>query len=151
MIKVYVWLQNEEHVGHCALSLRDVYVSFWPDGTASAKDIKIKRSQPGRLVQSFALDVENEGNRQPITIELYNLDAGPILEYVDGLQRNTPRYQIARNNCSHIVAYALMAGAKRGPNFIPNAGHYGHLARVLGIGIWTPDQVLRFAKELKFV
>lgn len=107
--------------------------------------------QPGKLVQSFALDVENEGNRQPITIELYNLDAGPILDYVDELQKNTPRYQVARNNCSHIVAYALMAGAKRGPSFIPNAGHYGHLARILGLGIWTPDQVLRFAKELKFL
>ncbi|MEN9865674.1 MAG: hypothetical protein RL748_1264 [Pseudomonadota bacterium] len=107
--------------------------------------------QPGRLVDSLEADVRNEGNRQPVIVELYNLDAGPVLTYIDGLQKNTPRYQIARNNCSHIVANALMAGAKRGPSFIPNAGHYGHMARILGLGIWTPDQVLRFAKELKFV
>ncbi len=151
MIKVHVWLRSETHVGHCALSLRDIYVSFWPEGGASAKDIKIKRSQPGLLVDSLEADVRNEGNRQPITIELYNLDVGPILDYVDKLQKDMPRYQIARHNCSHVVAYALMAGAKRGPSFIPNAGHYGNLARVLGLGIWTPDQVLKFAQELKFL
>ena len=151
MIKVHVWLPDEKHVGHCALSLRDVYVSFWPDGTATKKDLKIKRSQPGKLIQSLQLDIENEGNRQPITIELYNLDQGPILIYIAELQKNTPRYQIARHNCSHVVAQALIAGAKRNPSFVPNAGHYGHMARVLGLGIWTPDQVLKFAKELRYV
>ena len=48
-----------------------------------------------------------------------------------------------------IIARALIAGAERKPSFIPHAGHYGRAGKVLGIGIWTPDQILRFAKELK--
>lgn len=137
MIKIHAWLPDEGHVGHCSLSLRNVYVSFWPDGGATKKDLKIKRSQPGKLVQNLALDIEYEGGRQPITVELYNLDQDAILAYIDDLQKNTPRYQIARHNCSHVVAHALMAGANRGPTFIPHAGHYGHMSRILGLGIWT--------------
>ncbi len=72
-----------------------------------------------------------------------------ILLYLASLEDNMPRYQIARNNCSHIVAKALIEGAKNKPSFTPHAGSYGKLARVLGIGIWTPDQVLKFAEELQ--
>jgi len=56
---------------------------------------------------------------------------------------------IARNNCSHIIAKALIEGAKCKPSFTPHAGLYSKLGKVLGIGIWTPDQVLKFAKELQ--
>jgi hypothetical protein len=71
------------------------------------------------------------------------------LVYLASLDGNVPRYQLARNNCSHIVAKALIEGANCKPSFTPHAGRYGKLGRVLGIGIWTPDQVLRFARELK--
>jgi hypothetical protein len=47
-----------------------------------------------------------------------------------------------------VVAAALMAGARRKPSFIPHAGSYGRLGRIVGIGIWTPDQVLKFVQEL---
>lgn len=149
MVKVHVWLPNGTHVGHAALTLGNDYISFWPDGGAEKKDLKIKRSQPGMWMQDLQEDITNEGNRWPITIDLPRLDSARALQYIKDLQREAPRYQLARNNCSHVVANALMAGSACAPSFTPHAGHYSSLGRVLGIGIWTPDQILRFAKELE--
>ncbi len=149
MVKVHIWLPDSKHVGHTSLSVKNDYVSFWPDGSANKKDLKIKRSQPGMLVQSLHEDIRNEGNRRPVTIDLPNLNEDMVLDFLADMQRNTPRYQIARNNCSHIVANALIAGAGNKPSFTPHAGHYSKMGRFLGIGIWTPDQIMRFAKELQ--
>lgn len=151
MVKVHVWLPTNSHVGHTALTVKDRYISFWPDGGADKKDLKIKRSQPGMFVQGLHEDIRNEGNRHPITIEISKLDEDKILLYLASLEGNIPRYQIARNNCSHIIAKALIEGANSKPSFTPHAGQYSRLGRVLGIGIWTPHQVLKFAKELKAV
>ena len=148
MVKVHVWLPDSNHVGHTALTIKNIYVSFWPDGEAGKKDLKIKTSQPGMFVQSLHEDIYNEGNRQPMTINIPGLDEDKILDYIAQLQEKMPRYQLARNNCSHIVAKALMAGAKQKPSFTPHAGNYSKAGRLLGIGIWTPDQVLKFAQEL---
>ncbi len=147
-MQVHVWLPDVEHIGHTSLTIGADYISFWPDGAAVKKDLKIKRSQPGMLVPSLHEDIVNEGHRQPVTIELNGLDEAAVLDYIVKLRANTPRYQLARNNCSHVVAGALEAGAGRKASFRPNAGQYGNLGRVLGVGIWTPDQVLKFAKEL---
>lgn len=149
MVKVHVWMPDSTHVGHTALTVRDVYISFWPDGEAGKKDLKIKRSQPGMLAQHIHEDIANEGNRPPLTINIDNIDENRILDYIASIQSDVPRYQIARNNCSHIVAMALMKGADSGPSFNPDAGQYGRFAKIFGKGIWTPDQVLRFAKEIK--
>lgn len=149
MIKVHVRLPDNNHVGHAALTIDNIYISFWPDGTAGKKDLKIKRSLPGAFVQSLHEDIRNEGNRSPLTIELESLDEERVLDYIAAIQESTPRYQLARNNCSHIVAQALMAGSDLKPSFTPHAGQYGKLGRFLGVGIWTPDQVLKFAKELQ--
>jgi len=149
MVKVHVWLQDATHIGHAAMTVNNTYISFWPDGEAGKKDLKTKRSQPGQFMASLHDDIYNEGDRQPITVELPYLDTNSILDYIAGLQSNNPRYQLARNNCSHIVANALIAGSNIKPSFIPHAGNYGKIGRVLGVGIWTPDQILRFARELK--
>ena len=45
VVKVHVWLPNETHVGHAALTIGDDHISFWPGGGADKKDLKIKRSQ----------------------------------------------------------------------------------------------------------
>jgi hypothetical protein len=141
-------LPDNEHVGHASMSIGQDYISFWPDGGAGEKDLKIKRSQPGPLVQSLHEDIFSEGHRQPITVILTNIDEEAVLDYVATLRANTPRYQIAKNNCSHVVVAALEAGSRKKPSFRPDAGHYGRLGRTLGVGIWTPDQVLKFAQEL---
>ncbi len=70
-----------------------------------------------------------------------------MLNYVKDVQLNTPRYQLARNNCSHIVVNCLKVGAQK-PSFTPHAGAYAKIGKILGRGIWTPDQVLRYAREL---
>lgn len=142
-------MPNSKYVGHTALTVRNVYISFWPDGEAGKKDLKIKRSQPSMFAQHLREDISNEGNRPPITINIPNPDEKRLLDYIASIRRNTPRYQIARNNCSHIVAMALMQGANSKPSFKPHAGHYSRFGRILGRGIWTPVQVLQFAKEIK--
>lgn len=149
MVRVHIWLPDGKHVGHTAMTVKNAYISFWPDGGAEKKDLKIKRSQPGMFIASLHDDIYNEGNRQPITVELPHLDAEKILDYVSDLQAKAPRYQLARHNCSHVVAKALMAGASAKPTFTPHAGQYSRMGRVLGLGIWTPDQILRFVNELK--
>jgi len=150
MVKVHVWLPDTQHVGHTALTIGTVYVSFWPDGSAGKKDLLIKRSQPGTFMQALRDDVHNEGTREPITIELQRLDEEKMLDWVNELRQGAPRYQLARHNCSHVVANCLMAGAGAKPSFTPHAGQYAALlGKYLGRGIWTPDQVLQFARELQ--
>ena len=149
MIKVHVWLPDHAHVGHTALTIGNVYVSFWPDGTAGKKDLKIKRSHPGTFMTSLRDDVINEGNRQPITVTISNnMDEDKLLDHIVDLQANMPRYQLARNNCSHVVAECLYVASQKTPSFTPDARAYGKAGRVLGYGIWTPDQILKYAREL---
>ena len=149
MIKVYVWSKNAEFVGHAALSIGNVYVSFWPEGAAGKKDLKIKRSHPGALMQSLQHDIKNEGNRQPIIVAIrYGIDEDRLLKYIRSLQENTPKYQLARRNCSNIVAECLLEASQKEPSFVPTASAYGRVAKTLGRGVWTPDQVLKYAREL---
>ncbi len=148
MVKIHIWMPDANHVGHTAMSVQNRYISFWPDGNAGVKDLKVKRSQPGMFVGSLQNDIFNEGNRSPITIELVSLDEEGILDFIADMQGDIPRYQLARNNCSHMIADILIEGGGCKSSFMPHAGHYGVAGRVLGIGIWTPDQILKFAQEL---
>lgn len=147
-MQVHIWLPHGNHVGHASLTIRGIYFSFWPEDNAGKKDLKSKRSHPGSLMQTIEDDIRAEDGMIPRTFEMKGLDENAVIEYVTGVQENLPRYQLARNNCSHVVAAALMAGAGRKPSFIPHAGSYGRLGRIVGIGIWTPDQVLKFVQEL---
>lgn len=149
MVKVHIWLKHGPYVGHTALTIGDDYISFWPDGDATKKDLKIKRSHPGTYMKSILNDIENEGGRAPITIELNGLDEEKMLDHVEKIRVKVPRYQIARNNCSHIVVSVLLAGASKSPSFMPHAGEYAKVGRVLGYGIWTPANVMRYANELR--
>jgi hypothetical protein len=148
MIKVHVWFADGEHVGHTAMSIGFDYVSFWPVGDATKKDLKIKRSHPGAFMDSLNDDIRNEGGRQPITVTLLNVDQKALLNHIERMRENIPRYQLARNNCSHIVAECLYVASNKKPSFIPSAAAYGRVGKVLGRGIWTPDQVLKYAREL---
>ncbi|MGI1679427.1 MAG: hypothetical protein K6L75_11880 [Cellvibrionaceae bacterium] len=148
MVIVHVWLPDENHVGHTALTVDNVYVSFWPDGDAEKKDLKIKRSHPGAFMTDLQDDIRNEGNRIPISIKINNIDKHALLLYIKKIQREAPRYQIARNNCSHVVAECLFVACSKKPSFTPTAQEYGNTGRILGYGIWTPRQILRYAREL---
>lgn len=129
MVKVHIWLQDSKHVGHTSLSVKNEYISFWPEGTASKKDLKIKRSQPGLLIQSLQEDIRNEGNRYPITIELPKLNEDAVLDFIADIQRKIPRYQITRNNCSRLVAQALMAGTTNNHHLLRMQGYIVNLEK----------------------
>lgn len=94
-------------------------------------------------------DITNEDNRQPITVTIpNNINETALLDHIENLQRNSPRYQLVKNNCSHVVAECLLVECNKEPSFVPNAAAYGRAGKLLGRGIWTPDQALRYAREL---
>ena len=79
-------------------------------------------------------------------IPLSNFDK--LEDFVLQLQRSGPRYQLAKYNCSSVVAECLKVACEKEPSFKPSAKDYGRLGKVLGRGIWTPNEILRFAREL---
>ncbi len=94
-------------------------------------------------------DIEAEGNRQPLTITIYKYDKNKLRLFISELQSNVPRYQLAKYNCSNVVAECLHTACNQKASFYPTAHDYGRLGKVLGRGIWTPFEVLRYARELK--
>ncbi|MDA8708069.1 hypothetical protein N9M10_01720 [Hellea sp.] len=148
MLKVHVWLPHQGLVGHASLSFGTDYVSFWPKTSAGKKDLKVKRSQPGHFMNALAEDVLSEGGRQPITVVIPNINKQELSKFVANLISNTPEYQLARYNCSHVVAECLKVACRQEASFRPNARDYSKLGKILGQGIWTPNEILRYAKEL---
>ncbi|WP_444903422.1 hypothetical protein ACJJIU_18230 [Microbulbifer sp. CnH-101-E] len=148
MLKVHVWPPHGNMVGHASLSFEGNYVSFWPEEGANKKDLKIKTSQPGQFISALHEDIREEGNRQPITVTIPNANTKALEDFILDLQRNIPRYQLARYNCSSVVAECLKVACGKEPSFYPSAQEYSRLGRFIGRGIWTPNQILQFAREL---
>ncbi|WP_444996411.1 hypothetical protein [Aliikangiella sp. IMCC44359] len=148
MLNVHVWLLHGNMVGHASLSFGANYVSFWPEDDAGKKDLKIKRSHPGQFMNALHEDVQAEGNRQPITITIPRINDEKLSRFIADLMSNTPRYQLAKYNCSNVVAECLKVACDKAPSFYPTAHAYGRLGKVLGRGIWTPNEILRYAREL---
>lgn len=148
MLQVHVWPPHGNMVGHASLSYGADYVSFWPEDAAGKKDLKIKRSHPGQFMNALREDIQAEGNRQPITVTILKVNEQNLSKHISDLISNTPRYQLAWNNCSNIVADCLKAACDQEPSFQPCAHDYGKLGKTLGRGIWTPNEVLRYAREL---
>jgi hypothetical protein len=90
----------------------------------------------------------SEGGRQPITVTITCANEERLAQHIASLISNAPKYQLAKNNCSNIVAECLKVASGKGPTFHPTAHDYGKLGKVLGRGIWTPNEVLRYAREL---
>ncbi|MEM7210640.1 MAG: hypothetical protein AAF479_01925 [Pseudomonadota bacterium] len=148
MLKVHVWRPKGDMVGHSSLSYADKYISFWPDGGAGKKDVKLKTSQPGQLIGSLSEDIKNEGDRNPETIEITKFDAKKLEKFIGEIKNDIPKYQIANYNCSNVVAEAIQVATGVKPDFEPNATSYGMLASMFGRGVWTPEGVLKYAKQV---
>jgi len=148
LLKVHVWLPHNNMVGHASLSFGTNYVSFWPEDAAGKKDLKIKRSHPGSFMNALHEDIQAEGDRQPTTVTIPNINQENLSRFVADLVSNTPRYQLAKYNCSNVVAECLKVACDKDPSFHPTAQDYGKLGRALGRGIWTPKEILRYAREL---
>lgn len=148
MLKVHVWPPHGNMVGHASLSFGANYVSFWPEDAAGKKDLKIKRSHPGSFMNALHEDIQAEGGRQPTTVVLPHINEAKLSRFIADLMSNTPRYQLAKYNCSNVVAECLKVACEKEPSFHPCAQDYGRLGRTLGRGIWTPNEILRYAREL---
>lgn len=151
MLKVHVWPPHGNMVGHASLSFGANYVSFWPQEGAGKKDLKIKRSQPGHFMAALQEDIASEGNRRPITVTIPNVNEDALAKFIADLISNVPRYQLAKYNCSNVVAECLKVACGKEPSFHPCAQDYGRLGGTLGQGIWTPNEILRYARELAAV
>lgn len=148
MLKVHVWPPHGNMVGHSSLSFGANYVSFWPADSAGKKDLKIKRSHPGHFMAALQEDIRSEGGRQPITVTIPCANEERLARHIADLISNAPRYQLAKNNCSNVVAECLKVASGKEPTFHPTAHDYGKLGKTLGRGIWTPNEVLKYAREL---
>lgn len=148
MLKVHVWPPHENMVGHASLSFGSNYVSFWPEDAAGKKDLKIKRSHPGSFMNALHEDILSEGGRQPTTVVIPHVNEANLARFIADLMSNTPRYQLAKYNCSHVVAECLKVACGKEPSFHPCAHDYGRFGKTLGRGIWTPNEILRYAREL---
>ena len=93
-------------------------------------------------------DIQAEGDRQPTTVTIPNINQEKLSRFVADLVSNTPRYQLAKYNCSNVVAECLKVACDKDQSFHPTAQDYGKLGRALGRGIWTPKEILRYAREL---
>ena len=93
-------------------------------------------------------DIQSEGGRQPITVIIPKVNEDKLEDFILALQKNIPRYQLAKFNCSNVVADCLKVACEKEPSFNPSAHDYGKFGKVLGRGIWTPIEVLRYAREL---
>lgn len=154
-VKVYVWNQCGGNVGHASMQVDDVYISFWPDddlGKPQAKKgLKLKLSHKSIGVDSLADDIGNENGRRPTVIELDQIDLNKnaVFEYWADVLEQGMRYQLRKRNCSSIVAECLYQGTKRKASFVPSASDYSRMGGILGYGMWTPAQVMRYAMELR--
>ncbi len=148
-VKVHVWPKNGNNVGHASLQVGSDYISYWPDEGVGKKDVKKKASQAPAYMTHYLDDVRAESNKHAITVILNGLDEEAILDYWTKIRSDGIRYQLKNHNCSHVVAACLYEGSKAKPTFKPSAAHYGRLGKVLGQGVWTPDQVLLYAHELR--
>jgi glycerophosphoryl diester phosphodiesterase len=148
MLKVHIWLPHGNMVGHASLSFGRNYISFWPADGADKKDIKVKRSHPSAFVEALYDDIQAEGNRKPKTIVINKFNHDSLETFILSLQRKAPRYQLMKYNCSNVVADCLKVACGKDPSFKPTAADYGKLGKILGRGVWTPREVLRYATEL---
>ena len=109
---------------------------------------KITSGHPGSFISALQEDIRAEGGREPTTVIIPSINEQKLSRFIANLMSNAPRYQLARYNCSHVVAECLEVACEKEPSFHPCAHDYGRFGRTLGRGIWTPTEILRYAREL---
>jgi hypothetical protein len=122
-----------------------------------------KRSHPPSFSANYQEDVVNEGMREAEKLTLWTLDKDAMTEAAAEMLSAGCRYNLVKMNCSSFAAALLEAGSGRPPSFVPSVdpAHYvgqtkgaSTVARSIifargGLSVWTPDQLLLYAKELE--
>ena len=148
MITVYVWLpkrvNNQKNVGHASMLVNEqTYISWWPDESAGlGRDYHPIRNK------NYRSDVRDEGCNPDWSVRLQGLNEEAILNWWEGfgltrgnlmLQGPLPPYNLAKQNCSTVVATGLKKGG--GDEY---AGWYNSWSVV-----WRPQTVLDYALSIE--
>jgi hypothetical protein len=148
MITVYVWLpkhiNSQKNVGHASMMVGGhTYISWWPDETAG-----LGRNYTPIRNKSFNSDVKDEGCSPDVSINLEGLDESAILQWWQGfglvsnnvvLQGPMLPYNIAKKNCSTVVATGLKVGG--GDKYSKWYNSWS--------AVWRPQTVLEYASSIK--
>ena len=118
----------ERVFGHVSLSINknngiESYLSFWPVTASKVDDLRQFLKVPSMLMRSYEDDLKGmspgSGRQFPArTIDIGGLNESKVEQYITSVRRdvNSRRkpYSLIFQNCSSVVAGALIAGADRG-------------------------------------
>lgn len=157
-VNVYVWWPSKAGIGHSAMSVSGVYLSFWPGGSGISSEKDTAKFYPAHFMTTLDDDVRSERSRPHETVILNRLDENKMLDFVRAFKSLRRNYHLMLNNCSQPVKIALYEGSNRTPpNFAVVAPEsiYGPVpSSVKPIesvirASWNPDSVSRYANMLK--
>jgi hypothetical protein len=148
MIEVYIWLPkkvgNQKNVGHASMLVGGhTYISWWPDSVA-----RLGHNFHPIRNKNYKSDVRDEGCVPDGNILLKGLNEKAILDWWQqfGLTRGSmvfqgplPPYNLAKQNCSSVVAQALKKGG---------GDSYANWYNSWSV-IWRPRTVLDYALAIE--
>jgi len=147
-VTVYVWTFLGEYSfwGHAALGLHDgTHVSWWPGNVLTTDSLKsIVGDQPAAQNRSYTEDVSAErGNVADKVYRLLTLDEAAIKSWWNTFNTPSAVYNGTTQNCSTVVAKALIAGGCR--RLLTDREQQNLIDNIL---VWTPNDVERLASTL---
>lgn len=164
-ILVHVWMPTKKLVGHAALSYQQLdfasyttveYLSFWPyvgvkgsaNKSACQTDVITRRHHYSSFSKSVADDRAAEKMPETFRVSIRDFDDIELNMFIMHLKRKMPKYHLSKYNCSSVVAEALHKATGKKPRFRIAASGYGNLVWFFGRGVWTPKNLLRYARQL---
>lgn len=126
-VTVFVWYPQSKNVGHSSLQVDSIYMSFWPAGTAGARDVLLKHDHQRKTLAAhqpyyatYPEDIDEEGGRHPdVRLSVPKLDAAVMIQAWHSVRAAGWRYNLVKRNCSTFVAHLLAIGASRRLDYTP--------------------------------
>lgn len=117
MVNVYIWKSTiSEAAGHAALEIvtrhRTEYVSWHPKDAPKIPSYQetFGEGVDSHLSESYRSEVREKGRQADYVIELSRINERAMLEFWDEWRKKNARFQLLKQNCSHVVSKLLMAG-----------------------------------------
>jgi hypothetical protein len=159
---VYIWRSSPRHpIGHTAMDVNGVYMSYWPATAAGKKDFKLGTQHGVVFSERYALDRRIEKREADSRITLIRLNELTMIEAWRGIIANPPNYNMVKQNCSTTIAGVLEVGSGVVPSFqpkldvgreVPSNAHRLMLRLryfTSQIEMWTPDALYRYVMEIQ--